>query len=77
MSKNTGGPAFPEQQGTDAHGEKYSIGEGMTLLDYFAAHCPITWDQAQDYNMSDEDALAFFCKVRFEYAEKMLAERAK
>lgn len=50
---------------------------GMTLRDYFAAHCPITLAEAEDHNMHAEDSMEFYCKVRFEYADKMLAERAK
>ena len=37
MTKNTGGPAFP-QHGFDNVAERFTSQGGMTLRDYFAAH---------------------------------------
>lgn len=73
--------AFARPQSTDPEEfhnlEIYHAQEGMTLRDYFMAHCPITWDQAQDYNTGGEDEMAFFCKLRVEYANAMLKERTR
>lgn len=84
MNKNTGGPAFPEQQGTDVHGEKYSISPGMTLRDYFAANVQVDFavvekvivaqgkDRASVEQISKIEAV-----IRYSKAEALLAERAK
>ena len=66
----TGGPAFPAQFFDER-------ATGMSLRDYFAANCPITWTEAQEYNDTGFDEVAFFANVRYEYADAMIAERAK
>lgn len=70
MSKNTGGPAFPEQQGTDVHGEKYSIGEGMSMRDYFAA-------KALPALIEQGIVATHVASAAYRFADMMLAERAK
>lgn len=74
MSKSTGGPAFPEQQGADVHGEKYSISPGMTLRDYFAAKAMAEilarWGSHQDV------AHHSIAKIAYQMADAMLSERA-
>lgn len=84
MSKNTGGPAFPGIEavvtGIDSEGIERVDTEasgGMTLRDYFAAHCPISFEEAEDYNILDEDSLTFWCKIRYDYADKMILAGAK
>ena len=42
---NTGGPAFPT---LPEHGFNYGM-PGMTLRDYFAAHAPITYQDAIEH----------------------------
>jgi len=68
-------PSVPESW--EPYTSAIGASSGMTMRDYFMAHCPITWDQAQDYNTGGEDEITFFCKLRIEYADAMLAERAK
>lgn len=80
---DNGGAAFP------AHPNKisgYHESQGMALRDYFAAHAPITFDNAcntygcQPNLNSDSERAAFFAVwafLRCEYADAMLAERQK
>lgn len=77
-------PAFPEASfnriGDVSHGTTYS---GMTLRDYFAAHAPISLElflnglsrEQQDKGMAY--ILQMFAIARGQYADAMLAERAK
>lgn len=73
MSRDTGGPAFPIAI-TGAGGFK-TVDEfdravaGMTLRDYFAAHCPMEIDERRSWETEAE--------VRYKYADAMLAERSK
>jgi hypothetical protein len=53
---------------------------GMTLRDYFAAHCPITfteflkgWKRTGETNT--DDAFQRFAEFRHQYADAMLAAR--
>lgn len=82
MSINNGGPAFPLPEGS----ETSAGSEGMTLRDYFAAHCPITVEEAADIAsgigmFSDEEErtldrlIDFYASVRVKYADAMLAAR--
>ena len=75
--KPTGEPAFPSQDG-----------EGMTLRDYFAGHCPIGMLEAwavwtkRPYNLLAKESeragfFPFWSKLRHEYADAMIAERDK
>lgn len=79
MSKETGGPASARPASQDPHmrHEDYEAQEGMTLRDYLAAHCPIPFEMADDYNMSGENPMQFYAAMRYEYADAMIAERAK
>ena len=75
-----GGPAFPCQ---DVIGSCY---KGMSLRDYFAADAPITiWDAQMVLNKGTSpigslpehtrrEVFAMTAKVRFEYADAMVAE---
>lgn len=73
-ARDTGGSAFPitEQNGANS-------GDcGMTLRQYYASHCPITWEDAKQYNDGNENEMEFYAAIRWEYADKMIAaERAK
>lgn len=75
MTKQTGGPAFPDSEGqADYTG-------GMSLRDYIAAKAmaalmPVYWDTLDEYRSAAE---LMRCQVEaaYEYADAMLAERAK
>lgn len=86
--KDTGGQAFPNE-GFNGWGEPC---QGMTLRDYFAATAPMPSDdwirmQTQHdhtknpYNESHKpklrSTLEIISSYKFEYADAMLAERAK
>lgn len=51
--------------------------ERITLRDEFAMHCPITWEEAQNYNDSGDDEINWYAGIRFEYADAMLERRKK
>ena len=79
---NDGGPAFPQSL---AAGGPFG---GLTARDYFAAHCPLTVAEAWamwtnkplDQARVGTERAAFwqwFAMMRGEYADAMLAERAK
>lgn len=74
--RETGGPAFPTDTEQQIGSGTWHF-EGMTLREYFAAHCPITWTEAQEYNCSNTDEMIFFTSIRYEYADAMISERAK
>lgn len=69
--KRDGGPAFPcEKKYQEFTRQETPIGfPGMTLRDYFAAHCPefphgnLLWSQ--------------IASARYAYADAMLAERER
>lgn len=81
MSKETGGPAFPEVLAVDAAGDIHAGDPGMMLRDYFAAKAmqgelssqsnddDVTYD-----TIGDIKGLAVWC---YAMADAMLAERAK
>lgn len=49
MSKDTGGPAFPENTYRRVgETEKGDCKPGMTLHDYFVGQCNISWQEAID-----------------------------
>ena len=76
MSADNGGPAFPKA-GLDPWAKAQEVFTGMSLRDYFAAHCPITWDEAQNYNTGGTDEMQWFVAMRLQYADTMIAERNK
>jgi hypothetical protein len=58
----------------------HDSGLGISLHDYFAAHCPITftefllgWKRAKEAPM--DEALGRFAELRHEYADAMLKAR--
>jgi hypothetical protein len=67
MSKDTGGPAFPTDSAGQVGNNTWHF-DGMTLRDYFAAHCGVI---SLDHSWEDE------AKARYAYADAMLKERAK
>lgn len=81
MITNTGGPAFP------AH-KNWRIDSGMTLRDYFAAHAPITIEDAMLVAGLDcsafgmlplgkrMDVMVALANMRGTYADAMIAERS-
>lgn len=79
-TKPDGGPAYPVAFTTTPL-------QGMSLRDYFAAIAPIDFALAAeiwgdpDVNLNDDKTRAVFFSVwallRYEYADEMLAERAK
>ena len=92
MSKiNNGGPAFPMAKVTvlaedGTPNEACSLThDGMTLRDYFAAHCPITIEQAvviandldlpTDVVRSFDGLMRWYAELRVRYADAMLAAR--
>lgn len=91
--KMDGGPAFPHKErvrDTAAYpGAEYfdRYHDGMTLRDYFAADAPIKLGdaiaveyQANIPHMSDAEILQVFAtlaRLRYQYADAMLEERAK
>ncbi len=77
MSKNDGGQAFP-------HGDMVHGGcTGMTLRDYFAAKALAGWWSSSDTMCAlpkDKTLVEFqteACAKFYEWADAMLAERAK
>lgn len=78
-----GGPAFACSGLSGLPNDQFLYGNnGMSLREYFAAHCPITlseflmgWKLAKE--APTEVALARFAAFRFDYADAMLYERAK
>jgi len=88
MKKPDGGPAFPRpaseytKDGSCADGNHaISAQTGMTLRDYFAAHAPITFQDACDAIGEDgysyKEAFTRLARMRMAYADAMLAEREK
>lgn len=68
---NQNPPAFPN----DADNTEYhQIFDGMSLRDYFAAHKQLTPTEIEAIK---KDGYAMDAKIRFGYAEAMLAERLK
>jgi len=84
MSKDNGGPAFPIHPGAAMDGQLVRETQGMTLRDYFAAHAPITlqdaiWAMQQigETVKTGEELITFFAQLRLAYADAMLKEREK
>lgn len=87
--KDRGGWAFPGEQGHTPDGIwNQTWDPGMTLRDWFAGQAPITWGTALQMcgfpNETDicidsnrATIMAVMAMARFEYADAMLAERAK
>lgn len=74
MTKETGGPAFPNE-GFNGWGEPQ---EGMTLRDYFAAKAMcIAWEAYDKGYMLivDESVIASVAKAAYQQADAMLAAR--
>ena len=72
MSKNTGGPAFPE---SGARGMAAG-GEGISLRDYFAARAAVAvWANLSD--MSVDSAASVTAKFAYKIVDAMLKEREK
>tara|TARA_R110000782_G_scaffold54184_1_gene114704 strand:- start:400 stop:654 length:255 start_codon:yes stop_codon:yes gene_type:complete len=82
MSADNGGPAFPRTGNSSFAKPQNNRFDnepetGMSLRDYFAAHCPITWDEAQNYNTGGTDEMQWFVAMRLQYADTMIAIRNK
>lgn len=90
MSKNNGGPAFPvanydhQTFQTETVEEHRRLLSGMTLRDYFAAHAPITFQDAvwvlikqEDRDFTGAEILEMLALMRIGYADAMLKEREK
>jgi hypothetical protein len=86
-----GGPAFPTEQtkymftGDDVgkmemvEGTKVLSG-GMSLRDYFAAHCPVTYSEflhgcSGAQTATAKESLDAYSRLRLEYADSMLKAR--
>lgn len=68
MSKDTGGPAFPQRS--------YGPGDGMTLRDYFAA-AALSNGRLTMYPQDAETVAPLVARWAYVLADAMLAERAK
>lgn len=87
MSKDNGGPAFPRpfsKEGNFTDSKIYRGQDGMSLRDYYAAHAPITlqdaiWamQQVGETVKTGEELITFFAQLRLAYADAMLKEREK
>ena len=81
MSKDNGGPAFPQQEARNANGDVYLYAAwGMTLRDYFAAKAMAA--MAQGITSMDQHGIicnrpSDIAEIAYTYADAMLAERAK
>lgn len=78
MTRETGGPAFPTENGRQVGPSAYHY-EGMTLRDYFASQVlpGVVQVCANDVRQEDETRAQHFVRVAYELADAMLAERAK
>jgi hypothetical protein len=82
MSNKDGGPAFPVLDSNLEDGR-----QGMSLRDYFMAHAPINlfdavlvcvFAEPMDWNDANRaTVIAILAMMRGEYADAMIAERAK
>mgnify|MGYP001588333858 CR=1 FL=1 len=67
-------PAFPCEW--DYISSTRAEANGMLLRDYFAAHCPITIEDAGNFNRGyTGDFMDFYAKIRIQYADAMLKAR--
>jgi len=89
-NKDNGGPAFPFGQTSEHNGQLVNGwgSEGMTLRDYYKAHAPFTASCANaSLNLGNpfaekksfpmEMIIKELVRLRSEYADAMLLERAK
>lgn len=75
MSKDTGGPAFP--QFVDGGVRPLPSDVGMTLRDYFAAQAlALLGGRAWDH-IRQEDVVGTWAATAYAIADAMLAERSK
>jgi hypothetical protein len=76
---NTGVSAFPCGETIDMLTSKGVLpSRGISIRDYFAAHCPISLDDAAAYFRESKDErpfMEFFCETRLPYADAMLKAR--
>jgi hypothetical protein len=86
MTKNDGGPAFPQN---DAAVNRINNEAGMSHRDYLAAHCPMTiaefvvvygFDSIKDLMAGNNarhwsNMLQLFAMYRYEYADAMIQEK--
>lgn len=73
MSKRDGGPAFPQALGVD---KEFVGSEGMSLRDYFAGQA-LAGFLASFGGHTDAPPGEPAARRAFQYADAMLAERAK
>lgn len=82
--KNDGAPAFPNK---GFNSDLYGGGIGMSLRDYFATHCPITFQDAREIVHEDlknkceavtyKKIFEWLCQMQLAYADSMLEQRKK
>lgn len=69
-TRDDGGPAFPEAGLAGLPNQEFIYPRpGMSLRDYFAAHCPLPLNDSLSWKQE--------AAMRYEYADAMLRERAK
>lgn len=74
-NENTGGPAFPSPEWSDAHGTVVPMEYGMTLRDYFASKAMQSAFSEGNFTFTLED-YRHLAKVAYAMADSMLIERA-
>jgi len=86
--EKTGGPAFPamEVRTHDTGDIVHNASQGISVRDYFAAHAPITWQDAIEWldtyggevvgPWHPERIMDTLVMLRSEYADAMLKARA-
>jgi hypothetical protein len=83
MSKvEDGGPAYPSVNDITADNFKTSGHAGLSIRDYFAAHCPIAFTEflvgwKKTNESTTTEAMQRYAGFRFEYADAMIAARAE
>lgn len=76
MSKNTGGPAFSSAESFDRFKQAHiPADQGMTLRDYFAGKALATL--VQSWADSSPKHAEECAKIAYQFADAMIAERAK
>lgn len=83
MSKNDGGPVSPTYRKSGTYPHDINPMGGMSLRDYFAAHCPFTFTEFMGALVQNDsfkqatsaDMLQRYCTFRFEYADAMIKAR--
>lgn len=89
-ARNDGGPAFPDPGRAQSAKQRETLtGTGITARDYFAAHAPISVQDALISAGFDTSSIGtlprefrieimnLLAEMRMDYAEAMIAERAK